>query len=75
MAAVTNLKSLCEKHLPGAYTLEVVDLAKYPERAAEDQILALPTLIRRVPEPIKRMIGTLSDAEKVLVGLNIERKD
>jgi circadian clock protein KaiB len=75
LTAITNLKSVCEKHLPGAYNIEIVDIAKNPERAIEDQIMALPTLVRRLPEPIKRVIGTLSDVEKVLVGLDIERKD
>lgn len=75
LTAITNLKAVCEKHLPGTYTIEIVDIAQNPERAIEDQIMALPTLVRRLPEPIKRMIGTLSDVEKVLVGLDIERKD
>ena len=75
MAAITNLKTVCEKHLPGAYNIEIIDIAKNPERAIEDQIMALPTLVRRLPEPIKRVIGTLSDMEKVLIGLDIERRD
>jgi len=75
LTAITNLKAVCEKHLPGAYNIEIVDIAQNPERAIEDQIMALPTLVRRLPEPIKRVIGTLSDVEKVLVGLDIERKD
>jgi circadian clock protein KaiB len=71
MTAISNLRAVCEKHLPGRYTIEIVDIAKFPERAVEDQIMALPTLVRRLPEPIKRMIGTLSDMEKVLVSLDI----
>jgi circadian clock protein KaiB len=74
LAAIVNLKSVCEKHLPGAYNIEIVDVAKEPERAIEDQIMALPTLVRHLPEPLKRMIGTLSDEQKVLVGLDIEPK-
>jgi circadian clock protein KaiB len=75
LTAISNLKTLCEKHLPGQYTIEIVDIAKTPELAIADQILALPTLIRRIPEPIKRIIGTMSDHDKVLVGLDIARKE
>jgi circadian clock protein KaiB len=69
--AITNLKRVCETHLAGRYKIEVIDLLKSPRLAAGDQILAIPTLIRRLPEPLKRMIGDLSDTEKLLVGLNI----
>jgi circadian clock protein KaiB len=72
VAAVTNLKKLCEQHLPGRYTIEVIDLMKDPALAQRDQIVAIPTLIRQLPEPLKRIIGDLSNAEKVLVGLDIE---
>lgn len=72
LAAITNLKSVCEKHLRDKYRIEIVDIAKNPERAVEDQIMALPTLVRRLPEPIKRVIGTLSDMEKVLLVLDLE---
>lgn len=72
MAAITNLKKLCEKHLPGRYKIEVIDLMKDPALAQRDQIVAIPTLIRQLPEPLKRIIGDLSNAEKVLVGLDIQ---
>ena len=71
MAAIANLKKLCEKHLPGRYTIEVIDLMKDPALAQRDQIVAIPTLIRQLPEPLKRVIGDLSNADKVLVGLDI----
>lgn len=71
LTAIANLKSLCEDHLAGRYTIEVVDLLVNPQLAAGDQILALPTLVRRLPPPIKRVIGNLSDTERVLVGLDI----
>jgi circadian clock protein KaiB len=72
MAAVANLKKLCEKHLAGRYKIEVIDLMKDPALAKRDQIVAIPTLIRHLPEPLKRIIGDLSNAEKVLVGLDIQ---
>lgn len=71
MAAIANLNRLCEEHLPGRYRIEVVDLMKNPSLAQRDQIVAIPTLIRQLPEPLKRIIGDLSNAEKVLVGLDI----
>lgn len=71
VAAIANLKRLCETHLPGRYTIEVIDLMKDPALAQRDQIVAIPTLIRQLPEPLKRIIGDLSNAEKVLVGLDI----
>ena len=71
MAAIANLKKLCEKHLAGRYTVEVIDLMKDPALAQRDQIIAIPTLIRHLPEPLKRIIGDLSNTEKVLVGLDI----
>ncbi|WP_316234942.1 MULTISPECIES: circadian clock KaiB family protein [unclassified Bradyrhizobium] len=71
LAALANLKKLCETHLPGRYTIEVIDLIKDPALAQRDQIVAIPTLIRQLPEPLKRIIGDLSNAEKVLVGLDI----
>ena len=73
LAAIANLRALCEAHLPGCYAIEVVDLAKNPELAASDQIVALPTLVRRRPPPLRRIIGSLADAEKVLDGLNLPR--
>ena len=72
-AAITNLRRLCEKHLVGCHSVEVIDLSQDPGRAAADQILALPTLVRRLPPPIKRVIGTLADTEKVLLGLEIKK--
>jgi circadian clock protein KaiB len=71
LAALTNLQSICENHLAGQYRIEVIDLLKTPQLAAGDQILAVPTLVRRLPEPIKKIIGDLSDVERVLVGLNV----
>lgn len=72
LAAIANLQRICETHLAGHYTIEVVDLTKTPQLAAGDQILALPTLVRRLPEPIKKIIGDLSDEERVLVGLDVK---
>lgn len=72
VAAIANLKSICEEHLAGMYTIEVIDLLMKPQLAAGDQILAVPTLVRRLPPPIKRIIGNLSDTERVLVGLDIQ---
>jgi circadian clock protein KaiB len=71
IAALTNLKKYCEEHLKGRYKIEVIDLLVQPQLAAGDQILAVPTLVRKVPEPIRKIIGDLSNEEKVLVGLNI----
>ena len=70
--ALTNLKRYCEEHLKGQYKIEVIDLLERPQLAEGDQILAIPTLVRKVPEPIRKIIGDLSDEEKVLVGLNIK---
>jgi circadian clock protein KaiB len=72
--AINNLRRICEEHLKGCYYIEVVDLRKHPERAAKDQIFAVPTVISNLPEPIRRIIGDLSMEEKVLVGLNIKPK-
>jgi circadian clock protein KaiB len=72
MAALSNLKKYCETHLADQYSLEVIDLLVQPQLAAGDQILAIPTLVRKVPEPIRKIIGDLSNEEKVLVGLNIK---
>ncbi len=71
MAAIANLNRICKEHLAGRYTIEVIDLLQRPQLAAGDQILALPTLVRRLPEPIKKIIGDLSNEERVLVGLDI----
>jgi len=72
IAAVANLMRICETHLAGQYRIEVIDLTKTPQLAAGDQILALPTLVRRLPEPIKKIIGDLSNEERVLVGLDVQ---
>lgn len=74
LAAMANLKRVCEEHLAGRYEIEVIDLMKNPQLAAGDQILAIPTLVRRLPAPLKRIIGDLSNTEKVLVGLDIYAK-
>src|ERR1700710_3048642 len=71
VTALTNLKKYCEEHLKGQYKIEVIDLLVQPQLAEGDQILAIPTLVRKVPEPIRKIIGDLSNEEKVLVGLNI----
>jgi circadian clock protein KaiB len=76
VAALANLRKLCEAHLEGRYTIEVVDLTQNPQLAAGDQILALPTLVRRLPPPLKKIIGDLSNTERVPVGLDIRpRRD
>ncbi|PPD07059.1 MAG: circadian clock protein KaiB [Hyphomicrobium sp.] len=72
LTALANLQRICETHLAGQYRIEVIDLTKTPQLAAGDQIFAVPTLVRRLPEPIKKIIGDLSNEERVLVGLNIE---
>jgi len=72
VAAFANLKRICETYLAGQYTIEVIDLTKTPQLAAGDQILAIPTLVRRLPEPIKKIIGDLSNESRVLVGLDIK---
>lgn len=69
--AIANLKQICEEHLKGRYTLEVIDLYQQPGLADGDQIVAVPTLIKRLPEPLKRLIGDMSDTDKVLVGLDL----
>jgi circadian clock protein KaiB len=71
IAAIANLRRLCEKHLPGIYRIEIIDLLKHPERAMNDQIVAVPTLVRGLPHPVRKLIGNLSSAEKVFQGLEI----
>ena len=71
ITAFANLKKLCEERLGGNYSIEVIDLLKKPQLASGDQILAIPTLVRRLPPPIKKIIGDLSDTERVLVGLDL----
>jgi circadian clock protein KaiB len=76
IAALHNLEELCQEHLiTGHYSVEVIDLMKNPQLAAADQILAVPTLVRKLPSPIRKIIGTLSDTERVLVGLNVRIRD
>ena len=74
MRAFANLQKICEEHLKGKYTIEVIDLQKNPQLAAGDQILAIPTLVRKIPEPLRKIIGDLSNTERVLVGLDIRPK-
>jgi len=69
--AFANLKKLCEEHMPGQYRIEVIDLLENPQLAEGDQILAVPTLVRKLPEPVKKIIGDLSNTERVLVGLDL----
>lgn len=71
LAAFSNLKIICEEHLKGKYHIEIVDLLQNPKLAKGDQILAIPTLVRKLPPPLKKIIGDLSDAERVLVGLDL----
>lgn len=71
VTALNNLKKYCEEHLEGKYRIEVIDLLKKPQLAEGDQIFAVPTLVRKVPVPMRKIIGDLSNEEKVLVGLNI----
>ena len=72
--ACANLKEICEQELKGRYEIEVIDLVKNPELAKGDQILAIPTLVRKLPPPVKKIIGSLKDTERVLVGLDIKRQ-
>ena len=71
VAAFANLKRLCEEHLPGRYEIEVIDLMQHPQLAAGDQIVAIPTLVRKLPEPLRRIVGDLSNTERTLVGLQL----
>lgn len=72
VAALNNLKQLCETHLAGRYDIEIIDLLENPQLAAGDQILAVPTLVRKFPQPIRKIIGDLSNQERVLVGLDVQ---
>jgi circadian clock protein KaiB len=72
LQAFANLKRICEEHNPGQYRIEVIDLLKHPQLAKGDQILALPTLVRKLPEPVRKIIGDLSNTERVLVGLDLQ---
>ena len=71
IAAFNNLKRICEEHMPGRYDIEVVDLMQNPRLAKEDQIVAVPTLVRKLPQPLRKIIGDLSDTERALVGLQL----
>jgi circadian clock protein KaiB len=71
LAAFANLKKICETHVPGEYHIEVIDLLKHPGLAKGDQIFAIPTLVRKLPEPIRKIIGDLSNTERVLIGLDL----
>ena len=72
LKAFANLKSLCEEHLAGRYHIEVVDLLENPKLAAGDQILAIPTLVRKLPPPLRKIIGDLSNTQRVLIGLDLK---
>lgn len=71
LAAYANLKRICDEHLPGRYEIEVIDLMKNPRLAKEDQIVAIPTLVRKLPDPLRKVIGDLSDEDRTLVGLQL----
>ena len=71
VAALENLKRICDEHLKGRYAIEVIDLVQNPKLARDDQIVAIPTLVKKVPEPLRKLIGDLSNTERVLVGLDI----
>jgi len=71
LAAFSNLKKICENHLKGRYRIEVIDLVEQPQLSRGDQIVALPTLVRKLPVPVRKIIGDLSDTERVLVGLDL----
>ena len=71
LLAFANLKRMCEEYVPGRYRIEVIDLVKHPQLAAGDQIVAIPTLVRRLPEPLRRIVGDLRNTERTLVGLQL----
>jgi circadian clock protein KaiB len=71
VAALSNLRDICEQHLAGRYSIEVIDLLLHPQLAKGDQIIAIPTLVRKLPEPVRKIIGDLSNTERVLVGLDL----
>jgi circadian clock protein KaiB len=74
-AAIENLQRICEEYLPGRYKVEVIDLLENPKLAKGDQIVAIPTLVRKLPDPVRRVIGDLSNVEKTLVGLQLRPRD
>ena len=73
LAALNNLKRLCDEHLAGRYSIEIIDLLVNPRLAKDDQIVAIPTLVRKLPEPLRRIVGDLSDTERTLVGLQLRQ--
>jgi circadian clock protein KaiB len=73
VSAFSNLKSVCEEKLKGNYTIEVIDLLKRPQLGRDDQILAIPTLVRKLPVPMRRIIGDLSNTERLLIGLDLKK--
>jgi circadian clock protein KaiB len=73
LAAIKNLQKVCEEHLAGRYEIEIVDLLKNPRLAKDDQIVAIPTLVRKLPDPVRKIIGDLSDTERALVGLQLKQ--
>jgi circadian clock protein KaiB len=73
--ALANIRSICEEHLQGRYELEVIDLYQRPDLATADEIIAAPTLVKKLPEPLRRFIGDLSDTERVLIGLGLRRRE
>jgi circadian clock protein KaiB len=75
LAAFSNLKKICEDHLKGRYRIDVIDLLEQPHLSKGDQILAIPTLVRKLPQPMRKIIGDLSDTERVLVGLDLRSAD
>jgi circadian clock protein KaiB len=75
LTAFSNLKKICETHLLGRYTIEVIDLLEQPQLSRGDQILAIPTLVRQLPQPVRKIIGDLSDTERVLIGLDLRSAD
>jgi circadian clock protein KaiB len=75
VAALKNLKRICEEYMPGTYELKVIDLLKHPQLARGDQIVAVPTVVKNLPVPIRKLIGDLSNTERVLVGLDLHRNE
>ena len=75
VAAFSNLKQICETHLSGRYVIEIIDLVEQPQLSKGDQILAIPTLVRKLPQPVRKIIGDLSDVNRVLVGLDLRPAD
>lgn len=72
--AMQNLQRICEEHMPGQYNIEVIDVVQTPQLARGDQIIAVPTLVRKLPEPVRKIIGDLSNTEKVLIGLDLRER-